>query len=249
MTSANTIVLITGANKGIGKETARQLGARGATVLIGSRDEARGQQAVGELTADGADARFVQLDVTDGSSIRAAAKWIETEFGRLDVLINNAGIWVEGMAPPEQVTVDQLRATYEVNVYGVVAVTNALLPLLRKSAAARIVNVSTELSSLALHADPQHHVSGMRLLAYNSSKTALNAITLMYANDLREDGILVNAAYPGFVATDLNGHRGVLGVEAGAKASVYLATLPDDGPTGVFIGDNEGSDGAAIVPW
>ncbi|MEU9113884.1 SDR family oxidoreductase [Streptomyces sp. NPDC048483] len=244
------IVLITGANKGIGLETARQLGERGLTVLVGSRDAGRGRVAVEELQGEGADARFVQLDVTDEQSIVRAAKWIESEFGHLDVLINNAGIWVEGMTPPEQVDVRRLRETYEVNVFGVVATTHALLPLIRRSASPRIVNVSTELSSLTLTADPSHHVSTMRLLAYNSSKAALNSLTLMYANALKESGILVNAAYPGFIATDLNGHRGFQSVEDGARVLVHLATLPADGPTGQFLEAAEGEPGAvSVVPW
>ncbi|MEV0374128.1 SDR family oxidoreductase [Streptomyces sp. NPDC050636] len=249
-TDGAQIVLVTGANKGIGLETARRLGELGMTVLVGARDKGRGEAAAEQLRAGGADARFVHLDVTDEKTVAATAQWIEAEFGRLDVLINNAGVWIEGMTPLAEVTVQQLRDTYEINVFGVVAVTNALLPLLRRATAARIVNVSTELSSLQLSADTTNHVSSMRLLAYNSSKTALNSLTLMYANELRESGILVNAAYPGFIATDLNGHRGFQPVEEGARASVHLATLPADGPTGQFLGVGEGSSTAdTVLPW
>jgi NAD(P)-dependent dehydrogenase (short-subunit alcohol dehydrogenase family) len=242
------IALVSGANKGIGKEISRRLGAAGRTVIMGSRDEQRGQQAVDELRGQGHDVHLVVLDVTDEDSITSAAKQIDQEFGRLDVLVNNAGVWLEGVTPCDQVTVEEMRRTYEVNVFGVAAVTNAMLPLLRRSANAKIVNMASPLGSLMLTDDPASPVASMGLLAYNSSKTALNSLTLLYANFLRDSGIKVNSASPGFVATDLNGHRGELTVEQGANIPVQMATLGPDGPTGVFVGE-DGSAHGSNLPW
>jgi NAD(P)-dependent dehydrogenase (short-subunit alcohol dehydrogenase family) len=237
------IALVTGANKGIGKEIARQLGARGFTVLIGARDEARGAEAATELKQAGIDARAVPLDVTDQASIEAAAERIEGEFGRLDVLVNNAGIAMDFGVSPSQLDIAVLRRTYETNVFGVFAVTKAMLPLVRKSDAGRIVNMSSGLGSLAQHSDPNGPFSDITLLAYNSSKTALNGVTVQFAKELRSTPIKVNAADPGYVATDLNHHRGFRTVEQGAIAAVRLATLPADGPTGGYFNE----DGP--VPW
>lgn len=238
-TTPQQIALVTGANKGLGRETARRLAATGMTVLLGARDEGRGREAAAELAADGADVRFLRLDVTDADSVKSAAAWIEQTFGRLDVLVNNAGISIENQAAVTEVTADQMRRTYETNVFGVVAVTNTLLPLLRRAGGARIVNVSSMLGSLSLAADPQGPFSswpGAFLLAYNSSKTALNSLTVMWANALRAEGIKVNSADPGYVATDLNHHTGNSTVEQGAESIVTLATLTEDGPTGTFQG-------------
>jgi NAD(P)-dependent dehydrogenase (short-subunit alcohol dehydrogenase family) len=240
------IALITGANKGLGHETARRLAAEGITVLLGARDITRGEAAAAELAAAGADVRFVRLDVTDADSVKAAAAWIEETFGRLDILVNNAGISVENRAPVTEVTAEQMRSTYETNVFGVVTVTNTMLPLLRQSAAARIVNVSSMLGSLNMAADPDGPFAnwpGAFLLAYNSSKTALNALTVMWAAVLRDQGIKVNSADPGYVATDLNHHSGTATVEEGAESIITLATLPDDGPTGTFHAKD------AARPW
>jgi NAD(P)-dependent dehydrogenase (short-subunit alcohol dehydrogenase family) len=236
-TTSQQVALVTGANKGLGRETARRLAAAGMTVMAGARDAGRGQAAAAELTADGADVRFLQLDVTDADSVKRAAAWIEETFGRLDVLVNNAGISVENRAPVTEVTADQMRRTYETNVFGVVTVTSTLLPLLRRAEAARIVNVSSMLGSLSMAADPQGPFTawpGAFLLAYNSSKTALNALTVTWASALRAEGIMVNSADPGYVATDLNHHSGNSTVEQGAEAIVALATLAADGPTGTF---------------
>jgi NAD(P)-dependent dehydrogenase (short-subunit alcohol dehydrogenase family) len=236
-TTSQQIALITGANKGLGRETARRLATAGMTVLVSARDAERGQAAAAELAADGADVRFLQLDVTDADSVKSAAAWIEETFGHLDVLVNNAGISVENRAPVTEVSADQMRRTYETNVFGVVTVTNTLLPLLRRAGGARIVNVSSMLGSLSMAADPQGPFSawpGAFLLAYNSSKTALNALTVMWASALREEGIKVNSADPGYVATDLNHHSGNSTVEQGAEIIVALATLAGDGPTGTF---------------
>ena len=231
------IALVTGANKGLGRETARRLAATGMTVLAGARDAGRGRAAAEELAADGAEVRFLPLDVTDADSVKRAAGWIEEAFGRLDVLVNNAGISVENRAPVTEVTADQMRRTYETNVFGVVTVTNTMLPLLRRAGNARIVNVSSMLGSLAMTAAPEGPFSGWQgalLLAYNSSKTALNALTVVWAAALRAEGIKVNSADPGYVATDLNHHSGNSTVEQGAEIIVALATLGQDGPTGTF---------------
>jgi NAD(P)-dependent dehydrogenase (short-subunit alcohol dehydrogenase family) len=248
-----SIALITGANKGIGFATARQLGVRGWTVLVGARDEARGRQAEKELSDDGADARFVQLDVTDADSVRRVAELIESEYGRLDALVNNAGISVrDGAGKPSETTVGALRQVYETNVFGVVTVTNAMLPLLLRSPAARIVNLSSELGSISAQSDPASPMYPMASIPYPSSKTALNMITAMYAKELRDAKVKVNAANPGYCATDLNGHSGFRTAEQGAEVSVHLATLPDDGPTGRlwgYVWAADGNEAFGVLPW
>ena len=247
-----TIALVTGANKGIGLETARQFGARGFTVLAGARDEARGREAERVLRADGADATFVRLDVSSDASVRAAAAWIEREYGRLDILLNNAGI-ARGN-PPSQTDLDLMREVYEVNVFGVIRVTNAMLPLLRRAPAARIVNVSSEVGSITSMTDPASPLAQMPAgLAYPSSKAALNMITAMYAKELQDTPIKVNAANPGYTKTDLNRNSGFRSVAEGAEASVYLATLPADAPSGILWGHLWTADGPAdaygALPW
>jgi NAD(P)-dependent dehydrogenase (short-subunit alcohol dehydrogenase family) len=248
-----TIALITGANKGIGFETARLLGARGMTVLAGARDEAKGAEAERALRDGGADARFVQLDVTDEKSVARAAEWVEAEFGRLDILVNNAGIARgDGSGAPSQTTLATMREVYETNVFGVVAVTNAMLPLLRRAPAARIVNVSSEVGSIASMTDPDGPMAGMASVPYPSSKTALNMVTAMYAKELRDTPIKVNAANPGYCATDLNGHSGFRTPEQGAEIAVHLATLPEDGPTGILWGHLWAAatpDATGPLPW
>ncbi|MET7803451.1 SDR family oxidoreductase [Micromonospora chersina] len=246
-----TIALITGANKGIGLATARQLGARGMTVLVGARDAARGREAAGKLRAEGVDARFVPLEVTDAASVAAAAELVEREYGHLDVLVNNAGIVrADGAGLPSQTTPDTLRAVYETNVFGVVAVTNALLPLLRRAPAARIVNVSSEVGSIAVMTDPQGALFALTSIPYPSSKTALNMITAMYAKELRDTPIKVNAANPGYCATDLNHHSGFRTPEEGAEVSVHLATLPADAPSGLLWGyQMDAGGGYGVLPW
>ncbi len=248
------IALITGANKGIGLATARSLGARGYAVLAGARDDALGEQTERDLRAGGADARFVQLDVTDEASVARAADWIGREHGVLDVLINNAGIARgDGDGRPSQTTQATLRTVFETNVFGVVAVTNAMLPLLRRAAAARIVNVSSEVGSIGSMTDPASPLYPMASVPYPSSKAALNMITAMYAKELRDTPIKVNAANPGYCATDLNGHRGFRTPDQGAAISVHLATLPADGPTGQLWGhlwvDGADDDATGVLPW
>jgi NAD(P)-dependent dehydrogenase (short-subunit alcohol dehydrogenase family) len=239
------IALITGANKGIGFETARILGRGGSTVLLGARSSERGEQAAATLKAEGIDARFVRLDVTDAGTVEAAAKLIDAEFGRLDILINNAAITATGTAgrPPSETAADLVGAAFETNVFGVVAVTNAMLPLLRRSPAGRIVNVSSGLGSLTMHSDPSSAVYGVNLLPYNASKSALNAVTVAYAKELAGTSITVNAATPGYCATDLNDHAGERTPEQGAAVIAEVALLGEDGPTGAFLAE-EGR-----LPW
>ncbi|MGF7237205.1 MAG: SDR family oxidoreductase [Frankia sp.] len=247
------VAVITGANKGIGLEIARQLAERGLIVYLCARDDGRGRAAASALRADGLDVRFLHLDVTDEASIGLAAKRLLDEAGLVHVLVNNAGIGSPLLAP-SQTPAEQVRMVYETNVFGVIAVTNALLPLLRRAGSARIVNVSSVVGSLAAAAENRDptgvHADGEfpTMLSYNTSKAALNAVTLTYANELRGTGILVNAASPGFVATDINGHNGVLSAEQGAHIPVLLSTLDDDGPTAVFLGE-DGTAGGQLLPW
>jgi NAD(P)-dependent dehydrogenase (short-subunit alcohol dehydrogenase family) len=240
--SGQTIALVTGANKGIGYEIAAGLGARGWKVGVGARDDAAREAAVEKLAAGGADVFGVPLDVTDDASVAAAAQLIEQEAGGLDVLVNNAG--VTGGAPQEPTAVDPatILRVVDTNVVGVVRVTNALLPLLRRSASPRIVNMSSSVGSLTRQSTPGA-ATGPISGAYSPSKTFLNAITVQYAKELADTDILVNAGCPGFCATDLNGFRGTRTPQQGADIALHLATLPDGGPTGGFFED----DGA--VPW
>ncbi|WP_433166860.1 SDR family oxidoreductase [Kribbella sp. CA-247076] len=230
--TTNRIALVTGANKGIGKEIARQLGQAGFTVLVGSRDVARGELAVKELVAEGQDAATIQLEVTDETSVRAAADRIETEYGRLDVLVNNAAVIPDGDDAVSRVRGDVLRAAFEINVIGLVGVTQAMLPLLRKAERARIVNLSTALASFELVGDPDSPLSELLTLGYNASKAAVNMVTVMLATELRGTGILVNAADPGNCATDMGGWDAPRTPQQGAAVAVRLATLGADGPSG-----------------
>ncbi|MFI0444528.1 SDR family oxidoreductase [Actinomadura sp. 6N118] len=242
--SEQTITLITGANKGIGYEIAVGLGALGHTVGVGARSPERLSAAVEKLRAEGVDAFAVPLDVTSDESVTAAASLLSKRFGRLDVLVNNAG--VTGGMPQTPTTVDPatMRTVVETNVIGVIRVTNAMLPLLRRSAAPRIVNMSSSVGSLTR----QSSQSGVEAVgpisaAYSPSKTFLNAVTLQYAKELHDTNILINAACPGYCATDLNGFRGIRTAQQGAAIAIHLATLPDNGPTGSFFED------AGVVPW
>ena len=240
--SEQRIALVTGANKGIGYEIAAGLGALGFGVGVGARDAGRRDAAVEKLRAGGVDAFGVPLDVTDDDSVAAAARLVEERAGRLDALVNNAGI--TGGVPQEPTRVDPaiIRTVVETNVIGVVRVTNAMLPLLRRAASPRIVNVSSSVGSLARQSDPDGD-SGPIAAAYSPSKTMLNAVTVQYARELRDTHILINAACPGYVATDLNGFRGVRTPEQGAAIAIRLATLPDGGPTGGYFED------AGVIPW
>jgi NAD(P)-dependent dehydrogenase (short-subunit alcohol dehydrogenase family) len=226
------IALVTGANKGIGLEVARCLGEAGLTVLIGARNSSLGQAAAESLKAKAVDARFIELDVLRRETIDAAAASIASRYGRLDVLVNNAGINDPADGPPSTANFDSVRRVMETNFLGAVAVTQAMLPLLRNSASARVVNVSSGLGSLTRNADPNSEFSQVKLLGYNASKAAMNMLTVQLAWELRETKIKVNSSNPGYTATDLNGHRGYQTVEQGAAETVRLALLPDDGPTG-----------------
>jgi NAD(P)-dependent dehydrogenase (short-subunit alcohol dehydrogenase family) len=236
------IALISGANKGIGFEIARGLGAKKITVLVGARDEARGHAAADKLKTEGIDARFIKLDVADQGTIQRAAEWIEKEFGRLDILVNNAAI-VEQIAKPSEVDLAKVREVYETNVFGPMAMTQAMLPLLRKSKHGRIVNVTSTLGSLTLASQPDSPLSQFVVLGYNTSKSALNSITVQFANELKDTPIKVNAICPGYCATDINGNSGPRTAAQGAVAAIQYATIGDDGPTGGYFND-EGR-----IPW
>ncbi len=246
------VALVTGANKGIGRGVAEQLADLGMTVLVGARNPDRGEETAAELRQAGGDAQAITLDVTDPATVEAAAKQIDEHHGHLDVLINNAGITGSGQVSPQDardqipsaVDLDMVRAVFETNVFGVISVTNAMLPLLRRSQSPRIVNVASHAASVSLMSDPDGpFVALLPSAAYTPSKSALTALTVQYANELRTEGILVNAVAPGFVATDSNNHTGFMTVEQGAAVLVRLATVASDGPTAGFFGD----DGP--VPW
>ncbi|MER6443783.1 SDR family oxidoreductase [Streptomyces venezuelae] len=239
-----TIALVTGANKGIGHEIAAGLGALGWSVGVGARDDRRREAAVAKLRAAGVDAFAVPLDVTDDASVSAAARLIEEQAGRLDVLVNNAAIAGSMPQMPTQADPATIRTVMETNVIGVVRVTNAMMPLLRRSASPRIVNMSSSVGSLTRQSGTDaEQTTGPVAVAYAPSKTFLNAVTLQYARELSGTNILINAGCPGYVATDLNGFRGVRTPGQGAAIAIRLATLPDDGPTGRFFDD------AGVVPW
>ena len=240
--SEQTIALVTGANKGIGYEIAAGLGALGWSVGVGARDASRREDAVEKLRSGGADAFAVPLDVTDDDSAAAAARLLEERAGRLDVLVNNAGAAGGFGEMPSTVDLAVVRTVVETNVIGVIRVTNAMLPLLRRSASPRIVNMSSSVGSLTRQTTPGVE-TGPLSAAYAPSKTFLNAVTVQYAKELREENILINAGCPGFVATDLNGFRGTRTPRQGAAIAIELATLPGDGPSGGFFED------AGVVPW
>ncbi|HEX4947962.1 MAG TPA: SDR family oxidoreductase [Blastocatellia bacterium] len=239
------VALITGANKSIGLETARQLGALGVTILVGARDEARGTQATETLKDEGVDAHFVKLDVTDAATHTSAAQYIADTFGRLDILINNAGILLDAGVPVSVASVDNWRTTFETNVFAVVALTQTLLPLIKKSDAGRIVNLSSILGSLTLNSDPNSPLAAGASFntAYNASKAALNMFTIHLANELKNTPIKVNSVHPGWVKTDMGGASAPMELVDGAKTSVAMAMLPEDGPTGTYVHLGES------LPW
>jgi NAD(P)-dependent dehydrogenase (short-subunit alcohol dehydrogenase family) len=246
------VALVTGANQGIGLQIAKDLAAKNFTVLVGSRDLARGEQAAKTIEGD---ARALQIDVTDRASIDGAAARIHDELGRLDVLINNAAISNTSKRPdvtveeyskttrPSVVSLDEVRTVWETNVFGVLAVTQAMLPLLREAPAARIVNVSSGVGSLTRNSDRAYPYRSIFGPVYPASKTALNAVTVAMAIELETTGIKVNAACPGFTKTNLNNYAGTQSVEEGAREPVRLALLGPDGPTGTF------SNAEGPLPW
>lgn len=232
------IALVTGANKGIGREISRQLASKGVYVLMGARDRGRGEQAAYELHSEGLPVEWVHMDVASDDSVEWARQEVEARHGRIDILVNNAGIAIDWFSPVELSATD-LQKTFDTNVFGVFRVTKAMIPLLKKSKHGRIVNISSTLGSLSLAADPNATL-GVRniLLAYCSSKAALNMMTIQFASLLKDSGIKVNSANPGYTATDMNQNRGVRTVQQAAVTPVRLALLPDDGPTaGVFSDD------------
>jgi NAD(P)-dependent dehydrogenase (short-subunit alcohol dehydrogenase family) len=235
------IAFITGGNRGLGFQTALQLKDTGAKVVIGSRDHAQGQQAVEKLRAAGVDADVLEFDITKAGDAQVAYDYFNSRYGRLDILVNNAGI-AAGVFPgtgPEhsatQVSSELLHKVFETNFFAQVALTNTLLPLIRKSAAGRIVNLSSILGSLSLHADPQSPIYHAKSFAYDASKTALNAYTIHLAHELRDTNIKVNSAHPGWVKTDMGGSQAPMELSEGGKTSAALATLPDDGPSGGYF--------------
>lgn len=244
MAESKTIALVTGANKGLGYEVARQLGAKGYTVLLGVRDAARGQAAATKLREGGATVEVVTVDLEKPETATAAAKWIEDKYGVLDVLVNNAGIAdlaVDG--PPSVADMATVRRVFETNFFGTLAVTQALLPLVKKSSAPRIVNVSSGLGSITQNADPHWPFGFVKPIGYNASKAALNMMSVQLAWELRDTKAKVNVADPGYTATDLNNNSGHQTIEEGSEAIVRLATLDESGPTGGFFDRN------GRVPW
>ncbi|RYE94242.1 MAG: SDR family oxidoreductase [Myxococcales bacterium] len=245
MANTKKIALITGANKGIGKETARQLGQQGYTVLVGARDLAKGQAAADELKAAGIDAHAVEIDVTSGASIAKAVGWVTERFSHLDALINNAGVALDFGRTSSEAPEDIWRQTFDTNVFGLVSTTQAFLPLVRKSPAGRIVHLTSILGSIALVSDPKSPIGGVSGTgaAYGASKAAVNMFTAHLARELAGTAIKVNAAHPGWVKTELGGEGAMLEIPEGARTSVALATLGADGPTGQYI--HQGQQ----LPW
>jgi NAD(P)-dependent dehydrogenase (short-subunit alcohol dehydrogenase family) len=250
--TAGRVAIITGANKGIGLETARGLGRMGITVVLGSRSEESGKTAAKALLSGGVhDVESVRFDVTHPQDHVAIARYLGDRFGKLDILMNNAGVMLdeaefggpEGFNTTETVSPELLRRTFDTNFFGVVALTQTLLPLLYKAPAGRIVNLSSVLGSLTLHSDANSSFYAMKAFAYDASKTALNAFTVHLAQALRKTAIKVNSAHPGWVKTDMGGPAAPLDLSEGSKTSVQLATLPDDGPSGGFFHLGES------LPW
>ena len=235
MDSTDRIALVTGANKGIGLEIARQLGQAGVFVIIGARDAARARTALHDLLSQGLKAQSVAIDLNDHASIAAAAETIGAEHGRLDILVNNAGIVDAADGPPGSASADAARRIMDTNFVGTLAVTQAMLPLLRLSPAARIVNLSSSLGSLAVNGDPTSPYYAARLIGYNASKAAVNMLTVQLAAELGDTSIVVNSVSPGYVKTDLTGHNGYMTPEQGAKLPVEYALLGANAVSGQFV--------------
>jgi|HubBroStandDraft_3_1064219.scaffolds.fasta_scaffold58941_3 NAD(P)-dependent dehydrogenase (short-subunit alcohol dehydrogenase family) len=238
------VALITGANKGIGLEVARQVGKAGCTVLVGARNVELGREAALRLKVEGHDAHFIALDVVKPETIKRAAEEIERNFGRLDILVNNAGIAALGRdGAPSTADIEAVRATIETNFIGALAVTQAMLPLLRKSKSASIVNVSSELGSITGHTTPEWKFAHVRAIGYSASKAAMNMMTAQLALELAGTAIKVNSVNPGYTATDLNKHSGPQTVQEGAAETIRLALAGPDGPTGGFY------ETGGTLPW
>jgi len=244
MNSSQKIALVTGATRGIGLETVRQLAQAGVHTLLAGRNRERAVAAALKLQADGLPVEAIALDVTDPKSIAAAVAEVRERHGRLDILVNNAGILLDefGRAPSEQ-TLETWRKTFDTNVFALVAVTQAFLPLLKASQAGRIVNVSSLLGSVTLHNDPTSPIYDFKVPAYNVSKSAVNAWTVQLAYELRDTPIKVNTIHPGYVKTDMNSGEGAMEIPEGAKSSVDMALIGADGPTGSFTHLGE------VLPW
>ncbi|TAM27087.1 MAG: SDR family oxidoreductase [Nevskiaceae bacterium] len=241
MSNIKPISLITGANKGIGLETAKQLAALGHHLILAARDRGKAVEAAKSLAGE---VEPLQLDVTDAGSIAAAVAVIAQKHGRLDVLVNNAGVLLDASdKKPSEQSLDTWRKTFDTNVFGLIAVTQAFLPLLKKSAGARIVNLSSILASNTLHQTPGSPIYEVKVPAYNVSKSAVNAWTVQLAHELRDTPHKVNAAHPGHVQTDMGGAAAPMSIPDGAKTSVWLATLPADGPNGGYFHQGE------TLPW
>ena len=244
--TTQSIAFITGGNRGIGFETAKKLGEQGMKVIIGSRDASKGEQAVAALKQMGVDAEYLHYDAELAASPQAVAAALETRFGRLDVLVNNAGILKETLVGQNNsLTVDQdtLRTTFEANFFAVVALTQALIPLLQRSPSGRIVNLSSILGSQTLHSSANSPIEVAKGLAYNASKSALNMFTIHLAHALKDSNIKVNSAHPGWVKTELGGEHAPMEISDSWKTSVRLATLPADGPSGAYFHEDQ------PLPW
>ncbi len=232
------VALITGANKGIGLESAKQLAQQGITVLLGARDVAKGEAAAKTLQDQGLDVRAIKIDVGDAADRKAIAALIDKEFGALDILVNNAGVMLDHFPAPNETSTtsrEVLVETFETNLFAPVALTQELLPLIRKSAAGRIVNLSSILGSLTLHATKGSPIYDAKTFAYDTSKAALNSFTIHLAHELAGTAIKVNSAHPGWVKTDMGTDAAPMEIPDGAKTTVWLATLPEDGPTGGYF--------------
>ncbi len=250
MAELKKVAFITGGNRGIGFETARELAEEGIHVVIGARDSAQGTNAAEKLRQLGLKAESIVFEATKSVDIESAVKYFQDKFGRLDILVNNAGVMIEfenasarRSNQTSTTSADVLRKTFDINFFAPVALTQALLPLLRKSPAGRIVNLSSILGSLALHADSKSSVYNGKVFAYDASKTALNAFTIHLAHELKNTKIKVNSAHPGWVKTAMGGDSAPTAVVDGAKTSVQLSLLAEDGPTGGFFHQGE------TLPW
>lgn len=237
------VALVTGANKGIGFEIARQLAQAGIVVLLGARDLVRGRQAATSLAAAGLDVEAIRIDLNDEEMIAAAAQAIGERHGRLDILVNNAGIVDKEDGPPSVAATGAARRLMETNFIGTLAVTQAMLPWLRRSSAGRIVNLATTLGSLSINGDPSSPYYEARLIGYNASKAALNMLTVQLAAELKGTSIVVNSVAPGYVKTDLTGNNGFMSAAEGARLPVEYALLGDDAVSGRFV------EPAGNAPW
>jgi NAD(P)-dependent dehydrogenase (short-subunit alcohol dehydrogenase family) len=235
MTTYQKIALVTGSTRGIGLETCRQLAKAGVRVLLAGRSIASARKAADTLQSEGLPVEPLAVDVTDPNSIAAAAAYVKTNFGRLDILVNNAGVLLDANdRKPSEQSLKVWRDTFDTNVFAVVEVTQAFLPLLKAAASGRIVNLSSQLASFGLHTDPSSAIYDFKIPAYNASKSVVNSWTVHLAYELRESTVKVNAVHPGYVMTDMNAGQGELDVAAGALSSVQMALLDDAGPSGTF---------------